>query len=106
MRRLCLLVCMAFLGRAEEIVFYTETPWYIPDWVQQNQSRVNDLALMAKITSQPHGFWFGNWNKDIRADVNDLLTRAEAFAASLNAESSPEKVKKVFVGLVLYNRYQ
>lgn len=42
------------------------------------RSRPSDAALMERIASQPQATWFGGWNRDIRADVNGVVTAAAA----------------------------
>ncbi|MCL5666913.1 MAG: glycoside hydrolase family 6 protein [Patescibacteria group bacterium] len=39
-------------------------------------SRPQDAALMDKIAGQPNAAWFGGWNADVRADVNNLMDAA------------------------------
>lgn len=40
------------------------------------KSRPSDAALMARIATQPVARWMGNWNRDIRRDVADLMAQA------------------------------
>ncbi len=88
----------------QNIIFYNEVPQYVENWVSQNRLQTEDVAMLKKAADQPHGFWFGNWNLDVQADVNALLARAESYAAKINLGSIYQK--KVLVGLSIYNRYQ
>ncbi len=76
------------------------------EWMSRNQDQPDKLALMSKVANQPHGFWFGDWNTDIRTDVDNLLSRAQNYAAAINSYADPAQRKKVLVGLVIYNMYQ
>ena len=44
-------------------------------------TRPADAAQLDKIAAQPHAAWFGNWNTDIRADVERAVSRATAAGA-------------------------
>jgi len=44
-------------------------------------SRPADAAIMDKIAAQPQAAWFGGWNSDIRADVNRVVSSANASGA-------------------------
>lgn len=47
-------------------------------------SRPTDARQLERIASQPTGTWFGEWNADVRADVDRLVTAAtERGAAAL-----------------------
>ena len=45
------------------------------DW---RRSRPQDAALMERIARQPQATWFGGWNRDVRADVDALVSAAAA----------------------------
>lgn len=40
------------------------------------KSRPEDARLLERMLSQPTASWFGDWNRDVRADVNRLVTEA------------------------------
>ncbi|HEX2079857.1 MAG TPA: glycoside hydrolase family 6 protein [Longimicrobium sp.] len=42
------------------------------------RSRPQDAALIERIARQPQATWFGEWNRDVRADVNTLVSAAAA----------------------------
>lgn len=42
------------------------------------RSRPQDAALIERIARQPQATWFGEWNRDVRADVNGLVSAAAA----------------------------
>lgn len=44
--------------------------------VQWRQSRPADARLLELVVSQPTATWFGDWNRDVRADADRLLTDA------------------------------
>lgn len=48
------------------------------DW---RRSRPQDAALMERIARQPQATWFGGWNRDVRADVDGLVSAAAAQGA-------------------------
>lgn len=41
-------------------------------------SRPGDAAVMEKIAGAPQASWFGGWNADVRADVNQAVSNAAA----------------------------
>jgi endoglucanase len=45
------------------------------DW---RRSRPQDAALIERIARQPQATWFGEWNRDVRADVDGLVSAAAA----------------------------
>ena len=45
------------------------------DW---RRSRPRDAALIERIARQPQATWFGEWNRDVRADVDGLVSAAAA----------------------------
>ncbi|HEX6038286.1 glycoside hydrolase family 6 protein [Longimicrobium sp.] len=45
------------------------------------RSRPRDAALIERIASQPQAVWFGEWNRDVRADVDALVGAASAQGA-------------------------
>lgn len=45
------------------------------DW---RRSRPQDAALVDRIARQPQATWFGGWNRDVRADVDGLVSAAAA----------------------------
>lgn len=45
------------------------------DW---RRSRPRDASLIERIARQPQATWFGEWNRDVRADVNTLVSAAAA----------------------------
>jgi endoglucanase len=45
------------------------------DW---RRSRPRDAALIERISRQPQATWFGEWNRDVRADVDGLVSAAAA----------------------------
>lgn len=45
------------------------------DW---RRSRPQDAALVERIARQPQATWFGEWNRDVRADVDGLVSAAAA----------------------------
>jgi len=40
------------------------------------QNRTNDASLMDKIALTPTAAWFGNWNSDVKNDVNNYVSKA------------------------------
>ncbi|HEY0019969.1 MAG TPA: glycoside hydrolase family 6 protein [Longimicrobium sp.] len=48
------------------------------DW---RRSRPRDAALIERIARQPQATWFGEWNRDVRADVDGLVSAATAQGA-------------------------
>lgn len=66
------------IGRAQ---FYvnpaTHAARQAADW---RRSRPRDAALIERIARQPQATWFGEWNRDVRADVNVLVSAAAAQA--------------------------
>jgi endoglucanase len=56
--------------------------WVNPDAAQVKQasewarSRAPDAALMRAMAAQPQAVWLGDWNRDVRGDVDRFLTRA------------------------------
>lgn len=45
------------------------------DW---RRSRPQDAALIERIARQPQATWFGEWNRDVRTDVDGLVSAAVA----------------------------
>lgn len=45
------------------------------DW---RRSRPRDASLIERIARQPQATWFGEWNRDVRADVDGLVSAAAA----------------------------
>ena len=41
-------------------------------------TRAADAQQMDKIAAQPHAVWFGSWNTDVRADVDKVMSGAQA----------------------------
>lgn len=56
--------------------------WVNPDnpaWKQAadwSRSRGADAMVMRQMAGQPQGIWLGDWNRDIRSDVDGFLARA------------------------------
>jgi endoglucanase len=61
-------------------------------WVRANASaRPQDAELVRKISEQPAAFWFGDWNRNIRADVAGVVRRAGSSLAVLVAYRIPRR---------------
>ncbi len=45
---------------------------------QWRRSRPQDAALIERIARQPQATWFGDWNRDVRADVRQVVSAAAA----------------------------
>lgn len=61
---------------------------WVPSWsrarVTANEwrsTRPADAALMDRMAAQPQAQWFGNWNTDVRADVDRVVASATASGA-------------------------
>ena len=48
------------------------------DW---QRSRPGDAALMRRIADQPQAVWLGEWTRDIRGEVDNILSRSSAARA-------------------------
>ena len=57
------------------------------------RSRPSDAELMQRIADQPVARWMGNWNRDIRRDVADMMSQAARQGATpvLVAYNIPER---------------
>ena len=45
------------------------------------RSRPRDAALMRRIADQPQAIWLGEWTRDIRGEVDDILSRSSSARA-------------------------
>ena len=54
-----------------------------------SSSRSDDAALMRRMADQPQAVWFGDWNRDPRGDIDQLLSAARGALVVLSVYNIP-----------------
>jgi endoglucanase len=61
----------------ERVQFYVDPDSHASRQAREwRESRPEDAAAMDLLAAQPMATWFGEWNDDITADIDDVVTRA------------------------------